>query len=1197
MIRISSAGRSRSLAAAFVALSLALILIVSTRPALASNGYWDGQSTDWTQLDSWYTSAAGGTYIPSASKSGVPGSNSNTGNSSTTYRDSATFSYNGITNADQIVDLNATQGVGLMTFSTNAGTTTLLGGDADHVLTLNDVKATINNGVGAVTIGSSLAGQHVNLQVDTSNFSFVNNSTNVLTIENNVSVGFNGSATLSIAPAATGTGGTTFDGVISDGGQAGTAATLALIINSAAGTTTLSGANTYSGGTNLTKGNLMLGAGGTLGSTGGTLTINSGANLSTLDINGNDLTVGTFTGSGTNVTIFNNADGTNRTFTIDNGSSGNGTYAGVIADNTAGTGTIALTKNGTGTETLNGNNTFTGATTVNSGLLILGGTNTTGSVVMNAGSLQIGNGTNGSLTATPSFTFNGASMVNVKEAAGSTQAVGAIAFNGGESTIVSTYGGSDTTTLTAAAVSRLPGATVNITTSGGTVGAAGVAGTNVINFSAPLPSGAIDTGAFFNGSSYAYYDAAGPTAFIRGIAYGSDAGAVTDAGQVSEPSTPYLQTTGNVTAQFDGTTFTTINLAGGSGNNDFTLGAGQLSPPMASWFPAARGRVLRRRNGNPSRPRCRTRHSHRHGRRHARDRHADSRQRQQSVDEKRRRNLDALRREYLHRRHGRQRRLVAHRRRRNIGAASGNLTLAGGALDLGETTQTVGNLNVTMPPSAGSALQNGSLIANSYAASNPAGTATIDASLLDNGSGAGFTMNGAGTVILTSTGNTYTGGTTISKGTVQFNDANAGTSGTMLSAGTGAITLGDSNSGSNNIQLNLIPTMGTIPVTMSNPITVTNQGTGTKTISLSSTTGTFGTGLITLNGPATISGSAAAGNILYLNSVVTGSGTLAFAGANNQQIVLDPNGTTQWSNFTGDIDIQKGIILTARDAFSSPTGNNVTIEAGGELNPSSGPNTVIDALNGTGKVNGFPSTATFTIGVGNGSGVFSGVMPAGGTLVKEGTGTEEFSGPNAGGQSGGSGGPSLTKNTQINNGVLKLTELIGFENGQADNFTFGSSNNPVLIFNTPDAGDQWTFTRTGDTMTGGANATWEKLGPGTFTVTASAVFTSYTGTIAINNGTLVDAANQSTLAGILPAASPYVFGDATANTAGTLDLFNANQTMTSLSSAGTSTANSIIASHGAITGSHTTILTLARIRQQYFQRWLWRRRGGHQHEK
>lgn len=173
----------------------------------------------------------------------------------------------------------------------------------------------------------------------------------------------------------------------------------AVLNKSTVGTLILAGTNFYTGGTTISAGTIQIGAGSSLGSVNGTLTVNTGG---TLDINGNDLGVGNFTGSGGN--IVNNASGTNKILTIGNNNGTGGNFAGVIADNTSGTGTVALLKTGNGTLTLSGSvaNTYTGLTKVSVGELDLAKSPNTnavgGNVTVDGGTLkwlageQMGNG-------------------------------------------------------------------------------------------------------------------------------------------------------------------------------------------------------------------------------------------------------------------------------------------------------------------------------------------------------------------------------------------------------------------------------------------------------------------------------------------------------------------------------------------------------------------------------------------------------------------------------------------------------------------------------------------------------------------------------------------------------------------------------------------------------------------------------------
>ncbi|EIP97407.1 outer membrane autotransporter barrel domain-containing protein [Opitutaceae bacterium TAV1] len=120
----------------------------------------------------------------------------------------------------------------------------------------------------------------------------------------------------------------TFAGVISGDGA---------LVQSGAGTTTLTGNNSYTGGATVASGALRIGDGGTTGSITGNVDVAAGAAL-----------------------VFDRSD--------------NVAFAGVIS------GDGAFVHDGTGGTLLTGNNSYTGGTTINAGTLQLGDGGTTGSL-------------------------------------------------------------------------------------------------------------------------------------------------------------------------------------------------------------------------------------------------------------------------------------------------------------------------------------------------------------------------------------------------------------------------------------------------------------------------------------------------------------------------------------------------------------------------------------------------------------------------------------------------------------------------------------------------------------------------------------------------------------------------------------------------------------------------------------------------
>ena len=98
--------------------------------------------------------------------------------------------------------------------------------------------------------------------------------------------------------------------------------------------------------------------------------------------------------------------------------------------------------------------------------------------------------------------------------------------------------------------------------------------------------------------------------------------------------------------------------------------------------------------------------------------------------------------------------------------SGGNLTVSGGAIDMGGTSQTVGAMSISAAAPSGDTVSNGTITATSYAASNDTGTAIVSANLLDD-AGSTMTKSGTGAMVLSGS-NTYTGMTSINAGALVF---------------------------------------------------------------------------------------------------------------------------------------------------------------------------------------------------------------------------------------------------------------------------------------------------------------------------------------------------------------------------------------------------------------------------------------------
>jgi autotransporter-associated beta strand protein len=284
----------------------------------------------------------------------------------------------------------------------------------------------------------------------------------------------------------------------------------------------------------------------------GTINLSLGRTASTIGIAGPGVTINrimfgfgqtnavTLSGGGGSITLAGTAP------SIYANSAAGATIGAVLA------GSAGMTMAGPSTLNLTGANIYTGTTN------IVGG-----------GTLNVGNGVTGNLNnTTPSaLTFNlGGGVFNVAQATGSAQSMGALTFTGGDGTVRSTAAsGVATQTLTFASLAaRAAGATGNLVLATNTTAA-----DNKIVLTG-APTGFLDKGIFFGGSSYAANDASG---FVRGLIYGTDADtAATDTITASN----HVQLTSSPAARA-GDTLLSLNLSG-SGVN-YTMDSGSLTVP------------------------------------------------------------------------------------------------------------------------------------------------------------------------------------------------------------------------------------------------------------------------------------------------------------------------------------------------------------------------------------------------------------------------------------------------------------------------------------------------------------------------------------------------------------------------------------------------------------------------------------------
>jgi len=449
------------------------------------------------------------------------------------------------------------------------------------------------------------------------------------------------------------------------------------------------------------------------------------------------------------------------------------------------------------------------------------------------------------------------------------------------------------------------------------------------------------------------------------------------------------------------------------------------------------------------------------------------------------------------------------------GAGKGNVSVASGsALDLNGNVITVNGLSGAGSVTSSVAGNAGIIVGDNNQTSTFSG-------VISNGSGVvSLGKIGTGTLTLSGT-NSYTGGTTISGGTLSVaSDANLGTVPGVATAGNIVIN-GGTLSTSASITLDSRRGIAVGPVT----------GSGSGTISpATGTTLTYG-GIIADNGSGT-------GGLTKANT----TGTLVLSGANT---------------YSGDTSVLGGTLRLGNvAAIPSGTGKgNLSLASGStlELNNLS---PTVNGLSGTGTVtNNLTGPVTFTAGGNDAGGTFGGVMQDGnGTLsfTKTGSGTLVLSGVN-----------TYSGNTTVNGGTLQLgvasalpsglgkgnvalngtLDLAGFStsvNGLSGSGTVTNSSTTAATL-TAGASDQ-TSTFSGNIQNGAGAVGLTKTGTGTLTLSGNNTFSGATnisaGTLAIGSTTGLSGNSTLTIAA-----------------AGTLDVNGFNVTMDGLLGTGTITNN------------------------------------------
>lgn len=400
---------------------------------------------------------------------------------------------------------------------------------------------------------------------------------------------------------------------------------------------------------------------------------------------------------------------------------------------------------------------------------------------------------------------------------------------------------------------------------------------------------------------------------------------------------------------------------------------------------------------------------------------------------------------------------------------TGTLTLTGVNTYTGSTIISAGTLTLgdgvvlgNIIPAANLITNNSSLIYNT--------PSNITHSGIISGTGT-LTKSGTGSLTLSGV-NTWTGGTTISQG-------NLISSGGDNAMGTGTITLGDANTGTNDISWRWPG--NTRP---SNNCIVSNQGTGTVTLGANSA------GLnTTLNGTFTFNRAVTINDGSNDRTTITGkiSGNVGTITVSGTRVTFGNAG----NDFVGNISVSDGSTYQNDSPTALPNTTDVTLNGTGAFRLNGGGTHAIDSLTGGNAGSSVTiiagGNATLSLGNNNGGATFNGVISDGVavlSIVKNGTGTQTFGGAN-----------TFTGSITINAGTLYITNATGL-GGNAGAITMNGGNLTTSV------GADTTFPKP---ITWAANGTWYLTQPDfgrTWNVTGNwTINNGITATVDGNKGT------------------------------------------------------------------------------------------------
>ncbi len=471
---------------------------------------------------------------------------------------------------------------------------------------------------------------------------------------------------------------------------------------------------------------------------------------------------------------------------------------------------------------------------------------------------------------------------------------------------------------------------------------------------------------------------------------------------------------------------------------------------------------------------------------------------------------------------------------------NGTLTLTGTNTYSGGTTVSGGTLIGNTASLQGDILNNAAVIFDQASAGTYAGILSGSGSLTKSGEGS-LTLGSA---------NTFTGGTTISNGTLRLGHADALQNSTLTTvtglsfgnltavhlgglSGSGNLALVNESSAAVALSIGNNNSNTTYSGSFSGIGSLTKSGTGTLTLDSANTfTGdtTISNGTLRLghanalqNSTLTTVTGLSFGNLTAVNlGGLSGSGNLALVNESSAAVALsignNNSDTTYSGSFSGDGSLTKSgsgnLTLTGTNTYTGGT----TVSAGsltGTVNSIQG-----DVLNN--------ALVIFEQG---GDGSFSGNMSGVGNLIMSGEGSLTLDSAN-----------TFTGDTTISNGTLRLGHTDALQNSTLTTVTglsFGNltavhlgglsgSGNLALVNESSAAvalsiGNNHSNTTYSGSFSGIGSLT--KSGSGTLTLTGT---NSYTGGTTISNGTLVG--NTASLQGNIVNNAALVFDQASAGT-------------------------------------------------------------------